>query len=631
MENNNKESKEKVDKPKIKTNRDRRPQNTRNSKNESAKKHPFYNKPLPIKKFKRSLTLPPEQENQQKITLPPIGDDDIRIIILGGVEQVGINISIVEYKNEIYIIDCGIGFGDEEMLGIDIYLPNIEYLIENKHRIKAMLITHGHLDHIGAIPFLIKDLGYPTIYTRGFTKIMIEKRQKEFPDLEPLKYNVVETNDTIKLSDNMTLRPFAVTHTIPDAMGMIFETKHGDVVYTGDLKLVHKNGVVSKFEEDTFSIFKDRKILVALTDSTNACNPGFSVSEADVIVEIGKIMVNCKARLFIGAFASQIERAIEMIKLAEKYGKKVVIEGRSIKDSVNLAIEYGLYKPTQKDLFVTAEQSNSIAPDKLVFLVTGALGQEFSVLDRLSNGAHRQLTLNKTDLIVFSSSVIPGLEIVVQRLQDKISRLGVEMITYRTSDVHSSGHANRDELEWIFRKINPKYLIPIHGFHFMLVAAGNIMKKIGVPSENIIYTDNGSVVDITDQGNKIEMRRENIKSDYSIIDGNAIGRIQPLVLRDRKILSKMGIFIVIVIIGRYTKRLKKSPDIVSRGFIYSKEERELLQRVRVATRINVEQTVKMMSQINIDTVKKNLYKKLVNMLLYETDKRPIVIPIIFVF
>ncbi len=376
--------------------------------------------------------------------IPQLANDSIRIINLGGVEEIGRNMSCIEYKDSIVVVDCGFQFSESTTPGIECILPNTRYLEENKHKIKGMLITHGHLDHIGAIPYILPRIGNPKIYARQFTALMIKKRHEEFPHLDPLNLEIVETEDTILLGE-LKAKFFAVSHAIPDSMGLIIETPYGDIVHTGDLRLDHDNGVPTETEIERYKIFENKNILCLLTDSTNCENPGFSISDRVVFDNIKKIIKETPGRLIIATFSSQVERMLKIMEMAESFGKKIAIEGRSIKTNVEVSKAAGMLRVDPK-IIIPIEDIDNYPPERVVILATGAQGEEFAVLNRAANGVHKYIKLNKNTTILMSSSIVPGNERAVQMLKDKLSRKGAHIIHYKTSDVHSSGHANHDEL-----------------------------------------------------------------------------------------------------------------------------------------------------------------------------------------
>ncbi|MCX8513872.1 MAG: ribonuclease J, partial [Candidatus Pacebacteria bacterium] len=383
-------------------------------------------------------------EENETSYIPPLNDGDIRILHMGGVEEIGRNMSMIEYKDSIIIIDCGVQFNEAHTPGIDAILPNTKYIEERKHKIKAMLITHGHLDHIGGIPYIMPRIDNPPLYTRYFTSLMIKKRQEEFPYLPPLKLNIIEKTDKIKLGD-FEVEFFGVSHAIPDSMGIIIHTPNGSIVHTGDLKLDHYESVPSEREEKSFSIFKNINTLLLMTDSTNCDNPGFSISDKLVFENIENNIKNVPGRLIIASFASQVERMVFMLETAEKYNKKIVVDGRSMKNNLEIIKIAELLKLNENTI-IQLEEIEKIPPNKLMVMVTGAQGEEFAALSRIANKTHKYIKLNKYDTVLMSSSIIPGNETPVQKLKDNIAKQGAHLVHYQTSDVHSSGHANADEL-----------------------------------------------------------------------------------------------------------------------------------------------------------------------------------------
>lgn len=558
--------------------------------------------------------------------IPPLKDGDIRVIHLGGVEEIGRNMSMVEYKDTIIIVDCGIQFTETTTPGIDFILPNTRYLEEHKHKIKGVLVTHGHLDHIGAIPYIMPRIGNPQIYSRLFTSLMIKKRQEEFPHLTPLTINVVEKNDTVTLGD-LRVRFFGVTHAIPDSMGIMIETPFGDIVHTGDLRLEHNNDIPTDDEVDRYKIFEGRNTLLLMADSTNCENPGFSISDTVVYNNIETIIRETPGRLIISTFASQVERMLFMLDTAEKYGKKVVIEGRSMKTNVEIAKLANMLK-VRPETLISLEDMQRYPENKLLILATGQQGEEFAALGRIANKTHKFLRLTPRDTILMSSSVVPGNERAVQNLKDKLSRQGAHLIHYKTSDVHSSGHANHDELMWIHRKVHPKFFIPVHGYHYMLRVHADIERKLGMPESNIVVPDNGMVIEITDGGNKIGILKEKAPSEMIVVDGTSVGKIQDVVMRDRQALAEDGMFVVIGVIDSQTHTLKKSPDLISRGFVYLKESQDLLYQTRLLTKKVIDDGLARGDYGNLDQLKQDVTEATTKFLLQKTAKRPVIIPVI---
>lgn len=566
------------------------------------------------------------KKNETKI--PPLGENNIRIIPLGGVEQIGQNCTMIEYKNDIIVVDLGFQFQEDDTPGIDYILPNTRYIEEHKDKIRAVIITHGHLDHTGGIPYIMPRIGNPPIYTRNLTSLMIQKRQEEFAHLEPLNIKIVEKDDHVKIGD-LTVRFFAVTHTIPDSMGVIIETPYGAIVNPGDPKLDHNDTIPTDAEVKEYDKFNDKKVLFLMNDSTNIENPGFSTPEKLVHKNLEEIIKNIKGRMIIGTFASQLERMIKIIEVAEKYGKKVALEGRSMKTNIEIATLAGMIK-VKKGTIINTQDIDNYPPDRVIILATGAQGEEFAALMRISNRSHKNLKLNERDTILLSSSIIPGNEKSVEKLKDNLARQGAKIIHYRTSDVyiHGSGHGNRGELEWMMKKINPKFFMPIHGNHYRLKLHAELAESAGVPRSNIVVPDNGSVIEIQEGGTKLVRLKEKAPSGLVLVDGFSVGDMQEVVLRDRQMLAQDGMFVIIASINTSTGKLKKSPDIISRGFVYLRESQDLLQQTRYIIKKTIEDTVVGMNPINFDYVKQVVTDNVSKYLFQQTAKRPIVIPVL---
>ncbi|TAL49177.1 ribonuclease J [Patescibacteria group bacterium] len=576
----------------------------------------------PMRGTQRQIATRPEEEK-----IPPAGDS-IRIIPLGGVEEIGKNMTVVEYGNDIIVLDAGFQFREEDTPGIDYILPNTKYLEERKDKVRALIITHGHLDHIGAIPYIMNRIGNPPIYTRFLTSIMIRKRQEEFPHLPALDLRMVEKEDHISVG-NLKVRFFAVTHTIPESMGIIIETPQGWIVNPGDIKLDHVDGVPTEAEEEEYSIFENANVLLLMMDSTNVENPGWSTPESLVHKNLDEIIRTTKRRLIIGTFASQIERVVAIIESAERYDKKVVVEGRSMKTNVEIAAKVGRLK-VKPDTIIMPEVMERYPPDKIIILATGAQGDEFAALMRMSLKSHKYVKITKNDTVLLSSSIIPGNERAVQKLKDNLARQGAKIIHYRTSDVyiHSTGHGNRGELEWLHRKIHPRFFIPIHGTHYMLRVHEEVALSLGITPENIIVPDNGMVIEIQDEGKRLVKLKESAPSSPVLVDGFSIGNVQEVVMRDRKMLAEDGFVVIVATIDIKTGKLKKSPDIISRGFVYLRESQELLSQTRLIIKRTIEKATFGMNPINFDFVKANVNDAVSRFLFQKTAKRPIVIPVV---
>jgi ribonuclease J len=564
----------------------------------------------------------------KSIPIPPPEKGVVRIIPLGGVEEIGKNMTAIEIGNDIIVIDAGMQFKTEDTPGIDYIIPNTTYLEERKDKIRAMLVTHGHLDHIGGIPLVMSRIGNPPLYSRNLSVLVMKKRQEEFPHLPQLNAHIVEKNSVIYAGD-LRIRFFGVTHTMPDSMGIVIETPYGSIVTPGDYKLDQIDGKVSDEEEKEYAFFDKEKVLLLLTDSTNIENEGFSIPESRVHEGLDKLIKIGTGRIIISAFASSITRLMKIVEIAESLGKKVALDGRSLKTNMEICEQAGIFKP-KKGTIIPVEDADKYPPNKVLIMMTGAQGEEFAALSRAANKTHKKFAIRSGDTIILSSSIVPGNEIAVQHLKDNLTRHGVRIISYRTSEVtvHATGHGDQEDIKWLHRKTHPKFFIPIHGWHSMLVKHKEIAMSLGMSGDNIVVPDNGSIIEIIDEGNKIILRKEKAPSGPMMVDGFSVGDEQDVVIRDRVMLAQDGMFVLIVTIDSATGKLRKSPDIISRGFIYLKENQELLHQVRLIIKKTVEDEVHGMNPINFDTLKTSLGDNISKFLFQKTAKRPIVIPVL---
>jgi len=556
----------------------------------------------------------------------PINKDTIRIIPLGGVEEVGQNMLVLEYGDDILVFDCGFQFVSEETPGIDYIIPNTKYLEQNKHKIKALILTHGHLDHIAAIPYIIEKIGNPPIYGRNLTNIMVQKRMEEFPRVPKLDLKIVNPGEKLRIG-NLGIKFIETTHSIPDSMAISVETPYGNIVITGDLKLDHKDGIPSDKEQKNWGeVGKDNNLLL-IADSTNVEKPGWSIPEKNILDNLENLIKDVQGRIIIGTFASQFERMIKIIQIAEKYNKKVVTEGRSIKTNIEIAKLAGLLNP-KKETLIQPQDMNNYPPDKILVLATGAQGEEFAALMRMALKKNKYIQLNKRDTVILSSSIVPGNEISVRKLKDNLYRHDLKIISYQVSDVHSTGHGNAGELAWINKTVGAKYFMPGYGNHSMLKVHAEVARSVEMKDENIIVPDDGSIIEITDKGNRISISKEKAPSNVVMVDGFSVGDMQEVVIRDRQTLAQDGIFVVIATLDLKTGKLRKSPDIISRGFVYLRESQDMLQQARNIVKKTVEEDAKGMKPIDFDIIKRDITDSIGRFLLKKTDKRPIVIPVV---
>lgn len=556
--------------------------------------------------------------------IPPLEQGNIRIVPVCGVEGIGTNMTFIEMNDEIIVIDAGFGFKNPDLPGINYTLPNVAYLKHNKHKIKALVITHGHLDHVGGIPFVLEDLGNPPIYTREFGAMFIKKKLEEYPRIgqnaEIITINEKEGYTTI--SENLKVKFFGLTHSIPDSTGVIIQTPYGGIVSTGDVRVESENGVVHQSEIEQYKVFKDENILLCTMDSTGIPKPGWSISEDEVVDTIDDIMKDVQGRLFIAAFASQVERILRFIDSAKKYGKYVAFEGRSMKS--NMAIAKALELTDFKHV-VPISQIGDYPEDKMIILLTGGQGEQYSALRRISNETHKNIRLNRKDTIILSASVVPGNDYAVAQLKNDLYRGSFNVITYTDNHVHASGHGTREELKWIHTQIPYKFFMPVHGEPYMTRMHAKMAHiELGVPEENIVVPDNGSIIEIQENGTKLVKLEETIPNQQIVVDGTYLGPAHRVVMDDRKRLAEHGIFSIVVSVNVKQRKLRKSPDIISRGFVYLRESRDLLGKTRGLVRRLTEEYLKEEKHVDFDDLKKTISNKVAKFLLQKTHKEPIV-------
>ena len=550
----------------------------------------------------------------------------LRIIPVGGVEEVGRNMTILEYQNDIIIIDMGLQFPEEDMPGIDYIIPNISYLLPKRQNIRGIIITHAHYDHIGGIPHLIPQLGERIpLYATDITCAIIKRRQEDYKHYgTKLNINTVK-NDTKLTLGAFKIELFGVSHNVPGSVGVMVHTPHGIIVHTGDFKIDLKSDISGRTEVEKIRALGRKNVLALLSDSTNAREAGHQFSEQDIKVELEEIIRDAKGRLIIGTFSSLLGRLNQIVQLAEKYKKKVVIAGHSMKVNIEIAQQLGYMRFDRKTI-IPVQDVERYPPDRIIILATGAQGEDRAVLMRLANREHRDLEIQAGDTVVFSSSVIPGNERTVQRLTDKLYREGADVINYRMLDIHAGGHAKREDLKQMVQWVNPKYLIPIEGNHSFLKMHAKAVMETGFPANRIIIADNGQVIEARD--GEVKLSDERIAANYVFVDGLGVGDVGEVVLRDREALSKDGMFVIIAIVDSQTGKLRGSPDIISRGFIYLRESQDFLKEVRKKIRDIIEESATPTETLNPQYIRDNLRDRIGQFLFSKTERRPMVLPVV---
>jgi len=549
---------------------------------------------------------------------------DLRIIPLGGLEEIGRNMMVLEYGDDIIVIDMGLQFAEEDMPGIDYIIPNTAYLKDKKEKIRGVIITHAHYDHIGAIPHSMGRLGNPTIYTAALTKGIILKRQEDFPRAPRLDIQEVKKGDRIKLGC-FSIEFFHVNHNIPDNLGLVIDTPVGRLVHTSDFKFDHSPIADQPADISKITQIAKKGVLLLMSDSTNAEKPGHSISEKDIQDNLEVIFKQSHGRIFVGTFASLISRIQEIINLAEKYNRKVVVDGYSMKTNVEIAKKLG-YLKAQRGTLITFKQLKDYPPERIVVLCTGAQGEGNAVLMRIANREHRHLQIQKGDAVVFSSSVVPGNERTVQNLKDVFAQQGAEIYHYQMMDIHAGGHAQAEDLKMMINLTQPKFFLPIHGNYYMLNLHSKIAQSVGIPPENIIIGSNGRVILLN--RHSITLTEEKVPANYVMVDGLGVGDVGEVVLRDRQALAQDGIFVIIATVDSKTGEIINEPDIISRGFVYLRESKELLNQTRKKIKEIIKHAVTPEHTTNWSYVKDNIRDKIGQFLYTKTQRRPMVLPVI---
>lgn len=571
-----------------------------------------------------SAVRSPREEN-----VPPriIDKKTLRVIGIGGLEEVGRNMAAIEYGDEILIIDMGLQFPEEDMPGIDYIIPNIEYFKGKERNIVGVIITHAHMDHIGAISHLIPRLGNPPLYGTDLTLAIIKKRQEEYKETHAKLEMHQITNDTKLTLGIFRIEFFGVSHNIPGSLGVIVHTPEGPVIHTGDFKIDDRSGIAGVTELHKLEAVSRQNPLLLMSDSTNAREPGKQHSEIEIITELEEIVKNAKGRLIFGTFASLLGRLNEIIQLAVTYGRRVIVEGRSMKINIEIARELG-YITVPKGTIIPVEEMKQYRNHEILVIATGAQGEDRAVLMRIANNEHRFIQIEPGDTFVFSSSVIPGNERTVQRLTDKLYREGVEVINYRMMDIHAGGHAKQEDLKRVIELVKPRFFMPIEGNHSFLRIHAKLAAQTGMKSEQIFVADNGQVVEC--KSGVCVLTKEKVPANYVFVDGLGVGDIGDVVLRDRQMMAKDGMFVVIATFDNRSRRVLGNPDLISRGFIYMRESKELLMEVRKLVKKVVEQSAgnHVPGEINWAYIKDNIKEEVGEFLYHKTHRHPMVLPVV---
>lgn len=548
----------------------------------------------------------------------------LRIIPLGGLDEVGKNMMVFEYDQDIIIVDMGLQFPEEDMLGIDYVIPDISYLAGKENRIRAILITHGHLDHIGAIPYLLPKLNFPPIFTTKLTIGLIKKRLEEFSLEKRCRLYEIDPKKQMRLG-NFLIDWFRVNHSIPDGVGIVLRTSAGTIVHTGDFKFDYTPVFQAPADYAKIASLGSQNVVAMFSDSTNALKPGFTMSEKKIGENIHEIIKNAKGRIIIASFASLIGRIQQIVNSANFYGRKVFLSGRSMVDNVEIARQLAFLKMPTGTVHPISK-IGKIKDEHVLILTTGAQGEAMSALTRMALGDHSQVQIKKGDTVVLSSSPIPGNERSIYTVINDLVRLGAHVIFNQVMDVHTSGHAQREDLKLMINLVKPKYLVPVHGELYMRQAHVAIGRELGLHEKNTIILENGDVMEIF--GGEAHKTHEKVNANYIMIDGKGIGDVGAQVIMDRQIMAENGMMVVLFTVDAKTKKLLKDPDIISRGFIYMKESQEIMKEAMQIAKNAYNEAIERMPQGRRGEIKAFIRGSLDRFSHKKIERNPLVLPLI---
>lgn len=551
----------------------------------------------------------------------------VRIIVLGGLEEVGRNCTLIEYKNDIIIIDLGLQFPEEDMPGVDYIIPNMDYLKGKEKNVRGVIITHGHYDHIGAIPHVVPKIGNPIIYALPIAAGIINKRQTDYRSSQVTVKNI-NIDTELKLGV-FKIHFFHINHNIPDSAGIVIETPVGTICHTGDWKFDYHPVGTKPADLSKIARVGDEGVALLMGDSTNANMPGHQTSEKVIGDELTGIIEKAEGRVIVGTFASLLSRVKQLMEISEKLGRKVALDGYSMKMNVEIARELGYIKINEKTL-IPIDQANKYPDNKITIICTGAQGEKRAALSRIANDEHRSIKIKRGDTLIFSSSVIPGNESSVQRLKDTFYRKRAIVIHKDIMDVHAGGHAKQEDIKLMLSLFKPKYYMPIEGNHFLLRENAQVAYSMGWKEEDVFVADNGQILEMTKDRKgetHIKLTKDKVLTDYIFVDGLGVGDVSEVVLRDRNALAEDGIVVVITQIEGKTGRVVGTPDIVSRGFVHMKENRKLINDTRKLVRELADNKDKK-SAADPEYIKKRIRDEVGKFLFKKTERRPMILPVI---
>ena len=547
--------------------------------------------------------------------------ENLKIIPLGGLLEIGKNITVFEYGNDIILVDCGLAFPEDDMLGIDLVIPDLSYLEKNKDKIKGLVITHGHEDHIGSIPYLLKQINVP-IYGTKLTIGLIEHKLEEHKLLRSTKLKVVNPGQTISLG-TMKVEFIRTTHSIPDACSLAIHTPVGTVVHTGDFKIDYTPIDGEMLDFGRLAALGNKGVLALMSDSTNAERKGYTMSESTVGEVLDKLFINCTKRIVVATFSSNVHRVQQIVNSAVKYGRKIAVCGRSMVNMIETARKFGYIK-VPDNVFIDIDMIKSYPDEKLTIITTGSQGETMSALTRMAAGEHKKVQITPNDLIIISANPIPGNENSVSKVIDDLMKIGAEVVYNALEDIHVSGHACQEEQKLMISLVRPKYFIPVHGEYRQLIAHGETAKKVGVESDNIFIMTNGRILELNEYEAKLT---GTVPVGKIMVDGLGVGDVGNIVLRDRQRLSQDGLIIIVLTMDSRTGTVVAGPDVLSRGFVYVRESENLMEDIKQLLRAEI---TKFEERHITDwsTIKAMLREELRDYIYKKTKRDPMILPII---
>ncbi len=554
------------------------------------------------------------------------GNKGLKVIHFGGLGEIGKNnMTAIQYNDEIILIDGGLGFPRLNMPGIDFSIPNVGYLAGKEDMVKAWFFSHGHLDHIGAVPLIRDRVGDPDVYAAPLTKALIMRRMEEFKDKKPLDIDEIKAGEEVRVSENITVKAHRINHSIPDDLMFEIKTPVGTLIHAIDYKFDANPVNDPPADMEELKAIGDRGVLLLMSDSTGAEKDGHSLSESQVTHDLEKLIKEATGLTIVGCFASALNRIQQVVTIAERLGKKVVFDGYSMKTNVEIAKHLG-YLKLNRGTQISMEDVANFPHEKVIAVVTGAQGDANASLMRIANGEHRFIHPTTNDTYIFSSSLIPGNESDVQFLKDQLYRNGAKVFNYQMLDVHAGGHGNKEDIREMYKLMRPKFLMPVHGQYSHMVNHGMIAQEEGMDPKGVIIADNGSIVHI--EQDRWWLDKEKAPSDHVYVDGLGIGDVGNVVLRDRQILSEDGFVVIVTLVDERTGKVKASPDIISRGFVYLKDQKDLLMQMRKKIRFIVESHTGRGKETNSTYLKDELRNQIGLFIFQKTERRPMILPVI---